>query len=83
MPPGCLPVEVYQARPTGTRPQGRRTRWSDYISELAWERLGVIQNELEEGAGNRVLFSPYSYRDTIWTKRLMVMMMIDLTQNVI
>ncbi|TWW59881.1 hypothetical protein D4764_06G0014110 [Takifugu flavidus] len=27
--------------PTGRRPHGRpRTRWRDYISRLAWERLG-------------------------------------------
>ncbi|KAL7888846.1 hypothetical protein AOLI_G00038200 [Acnodon oligacanthus] len=31
-------VEVYQARPIGTRPRGHpRTRWRDYISKLAWE----------------------------------------------
>jgi len=30
------------ARPTGRRPRGRpRTRWRDYVSRLAWERLGV------------------------------------------
>jgi len=40
MPPG--PREVFQARPAGMRPRGRpRTRWRDYISSLAWERLGI------------------------------------------
>ena len=54
MPPGRLPLEVFQARPTGRRPRGRpRTRWRDYISRLAWERLGVPQNELESVAGER------------------------------
>ncbi len=42
MPPGRLPWKVFQARPTGRRPRGRpRTRWRDYVSRLAWERLGV------------------------------------------
>ncbi|KAI3354190.1 hypothetical protein L3Q82_018725, partial [Scortum barcoo] len=42
MPPGRLPREVFQACPTGRRPRGRpRTRWRDYVSWLAWERLGI------------------------------------------
>ncbi|KAI3372049.1 hypothetical protein L3Q82_006910 [Scortum barcoo] len=44
MPPGRLPREVFQAcpcNPTGRRPRGRpRTRWRDYVSRVAWERLG-------------------------------------------
>ncbi|KAI3353755.1 hypothetical protein L3Q82_004987 [Scortum barcoo] len=52
MPPGRLPREVFQACPTGRRPQGRpRTRWRDYVSRLAWERLGVPPEELEEVFG--------------------------------
>ncbi|KAI3370364.1 hypothetical protein L3Q82_025130 [Scortum barcoo] len=37
-----LPREVFQACPTGRRrPRGRpRTRWRDYVSQLAWEHLG-------------------------------------------
>ncbi|KAL7857954.1 hypothetical protein AOLI_G00180560 [Acnodon oligacanthus] len=73
MPPGRHPVGVHEARPTGTRPRGRpRTHWRDYISKLAWERLGVPGNELEEAAGHRVigiLCSPNCYRDPIWIKR--------------
>merc|ERR1712208_854 len=43
MPPERLPREVLGARPTGRRPRGRpRTRWKDYISRLAWERLGIL-----------------------------------------
>ncbi|KAI3362783.1 hypothetical protein L3Q82_001835 [Scortum barcoo] len=43
MPPGRLPREVFQACPTGRRPRGRpRTRWRDYVSRLAWERLSGI-----------------------------------------
>ncbi|KAK9541149.1 hypothetical protein VZT92_001216 [Zoarces viviparus] len=54
MPPGRLPLEVFQARSTGKRPRGRpRTRWRDYISQLAWEHLGIPQNELEHVAGER------------------------------
>ncbi|KAK0156607.1 LINE-1 reverse transcriptase [Merluccius polli] len=52
MPPGCLPGEVFRARPTGRRPRGRpRTRWRDYVSRLAWERLGIPQEELDKMAG--------------------------------
>uniref|UniRef100_A0A8C2WBV8 Short-chain dehydrogenase/reductase 3 n=1 Tax=Cyclopterus lumpus TaxID=8103 RepID=A0A8C2WBV8_CYCLU len=39
---------------TVQRPRGRpRTRWRDYISRLALERLGIPQNELESAAGER------------------------------
>ncbi len=42
MPPGCLPGEVFRASPTGKRPWGRpRTRWRDYVSRLACDRLGI------------------------------------------
>ncbi|TWW64209.1 hypothetical protein D4764_03G0012170 [Takifugu flavidus] len=42
MPPGRLPGEVFRACPSGRRPPGRpRTRWRDYVSRLAWERLGI------------------------------------------
>ncbi|KAI3373297.1 hypothetical protein L3Q82_006596 [Scortum barcoo] len=44
--------EVFQACPTGRRPRGRpRTRWRDYVSRLAWERLGIPPEELEEVSG--------------------------------
>jgi len=50
MPPGRLPLEVFQARPTSRRSRGRpRTRWRDYICE----RLGIPENELENVAGER------------------------------
>jgi len=52
MPPGRLSLEVFQARPTGRRPRGRpKTRWRDFISRLAWERLGIPQNELDNVGG--------------------------------
>ncbi|XP_016305013.1 uncharacterized protein LOC107660256 [Sinocyclocheilus anshuiensis] len=54
MPPGRLPGEVFRACPTGRRPRGRpRTRWRDYVSQLAWERLGVAPEELDEVCGER------------------------------
>ncbi len=44
---GRLPMEVFQARPAGKRPQDRpRSRWRDYISAQAWERLMIPQSEL-------------------------------------
>ena len=58
MPPGRLPGEVFRARPTGRRPQGRpRTRWRDYVSRLAWERLGIPREELDEVAGEREVWA--------------------------
>ncbi|KAK3508316.1 hypothetical protein QTP70_021492 [Hemibagrus guttatus] len=57
MPPGRLPGEVFRACPTGKRPRGRpRTRWRDYVFRLAWERLGVPPEELEEVARERETF---------------------------
>ncbi|KAK3514900.1 hypothetical protein QTP70_034583, partial [Hemibagrus guttatus] len=54
MPPGRLPGEVFRACPTGKRPRGRpRTCWRDYVFRLAWERLGVPPEELEEVARER------------------------------
>lgn len=54
MPSGRLPGEVFRACPTGRRPRGRpRTRWRDYVSRLAWERLGIPPEELEKVAGER------------------------------
>uniref|UniRef100_A0A3B3ZRT3 Uncharacterized protein n=1 Tax=Periophthalmus magnuspinnatus TaxID=409849 RepID=A0A3B3ZRT3_9GOBI len=54
MPPGRLPREVFWACPTGRRSWGRpRTCWRDYVSQLAWERLGVPPEELEDMSGVR------------------------------
>ncbi|KAI3359235.1 hypothetical protein L3Q82_002753 [Scortum barcoo] len=53
MPPGRLPREVFQACPTGRRPRGRpRTRWRDYVSRLAWERLGIPRKSWRKCLGN-------------------------------
>ncbi|KAI3363541.1 hypothetical protein L3Q82_012143 [Scortum barcoo] len=44
--------------PTGRRPRGRpRTRWRDYVSRLAWERLGIPLEELEEVSGVREVWA--------------------------
>ena len=54
MPPGRLPWEVFLACPAGRRPRGRpRTRWSDYVTQLAWECLGILPEELEEVSRER------------------------------
>ncbi|TWW55955.1 hypothetical protein D4764_09G0010050 [Takifugu flavidus] len=58
MPPGRLPGEVCRACPSGRRPPGRpRTRWRDYVSRLAWERLGIPPDDLEEVAGEREVWA--------------------------
>ena len=49
MPPRCLPREVFLSSPTERRPRGRpRTRWRDYISSLAWERLVIPHSEFSQ-----------------------------------
>jgi len=46
-----------QFEPTGKWPRVRpRTRWCDYISDLAWSRLGVEPAELAEIAVDREVF---------------------------
>ncbi len=58
MPPERLHGKVFRARPTGRRPRGRpRTRWRDYVSRLAWERLGVPPEELEEVTREREVWA--------------------------
>ncbi|XP_054656606.1 uncharacterized protein LOC129194983 [Dunckerocampus dactyliophorus] len=55
MPPGRLPGEVFRACPAGRRPRGRPRR--DYVSQLAWERLGVLTVELEEVVRDREVWA--------------------------
>ncbi|KAI3374045.1 hypothetical protein L3Q82_022600 [Scortum barcoo] len=56
MPPGRLPREVLPGMSHREEAQGRpRTRWRDYVSRLAWERLGVPPEELEEVSGAGLL----------------------------
>jgi len=59
MCPEC-PIKERQAllaTSTGKRPRGRsRSRWSDYISDLAWSRLGVEPAALPEIAVDSEIF---------------------------
>ncbi|TWW73458.1 hypothetical protein D4764_15G0008520 [Takifugu flavidus] len=56
--PERLPGEVFRACPSGRRPPGRpRTHWRDYVSRLAWERLGIPPDEMEEVAGEREVWA--------------------------
>ena len=58
MPTGRLPREVFLAYPTSRRPQGRhKTRWSDHVTWLAWEHLGILPEELEEVSGERAVWA--------------------------
>ncbi|KAK3574089.1 hypothetical protein QTP86_002857 [Hemibagrus guttatus] len=67
MPPGRLPGEVFRACPTGKRPRGRpRTRWRDYVFWLAWERLGVPPEELEEVAREREVIYNHGHVISVW-----------------
>ena len=51
--------EIFRARPTGRSPLERpRTGWRDYVSRLAWERLGIPPEELNEVAGERKVCFP-------------------------
>ncbi|XP_055362025.1 uncharacterized protein LOC129603656 [Betta splendens] len=54
-----LPGKVYaRDLERRIRPIGRpRTRWRDYVSRLAWERLGVPPEELEEVSGEREVWN--------------------------
>lgn len=46
-----LPVEVFQGYLTGRKPQSKtRTRWRDYMSQLAWECLRILKKELGDVA---------------------------------
>ena len=49
MPPGRLPLKVFQEEAPGRS----RTHWRDYISHLAWERLRLPQEEPESVFGER------------------------------
>ena len=58
MPPGRLPGRVLRACLTRKRPRGRpRTCWRDYVTWLAWERLGTFLEDLEEVSEEREIRS--------------------------
>lgn len=70
MPPGHLLGEVFRVCPTGKNSRIRpRTLWSDYISWLAWECLGVALNKLGEAARKRgLLCCPHDPVPDKWKK---------------
>ena len=44
-----LPKQALRAKANGRRPVGRpRTRWTDYIEDLGWNRLGLRPSEMME-----------------------------------
>ena len=49
MPQERLPKQALLAKANGRRPAGRpRTRWTDYIEDLGWSRLGLRPREMME-----------------------------------
>ena len=49
MPQERLPKQALHAKANGRRPVGRpRTRWTDYIDDLGWNRLGLRPSEMIE-----------------------------------
>ena len=47
MPQEGLPKQALLAQANGRRPVGRpRTRWTDYIEDLGWNRLGLHPCEM-------------------------------------
>ncbi|KAI3365373.1 hypothetical protein L3Q82_010460 [Scortum barcoo] len=91
MPLGRLPREVFQACPTGRRPRGRpRTRWRDYVSRVAWERLGVPPEELDPEVSGSSTFCDdprlYSWRkndDSLRRPQSVLQKMMTVMQQVI
>jgi len=53
---GRLARQVLMATPAGKQARGPKTRWRDYISDLAWSRLGVDRRDLSEIADDREVF---------------------------
>ena len=47
MPQERLPKQALHAKANGRRPVGRpRTKWTDYIEDLGWNRLGLHPSEM-------------------------------------
>ena len=50
MPQERLPKQALHAKANGRRPVGRpRTRWTDYIEDLGWNRLRLRPNDGGDG----------------------------------
>ena len=51
--------QLMNALPSGKKPRGRlRTRWRNYVEDLAWSRLGIPPAELPLAAGDRDAWRP-------------------------
>ena len=49
MPQERLPKQALHVKANGRRPVGRpRTRWTDYVEDLGWNRLGLRPSEMME-----------------------------------
>ena len=47
MPQERLPKQALHAKANGRKPVGRpRTRWTDHIEDLGWNRLGLRPSEM-------------------------------------
>ena len=54
MPQERLPKQALLAKANGRRPVGRpKTRWTNYIEDLGWNRLGLRPNEMMDVMENR------------------------------
>ena len=59
MPQERLPKQALLAKANGRRPVGRsRTRWTDYIEDLGWNRLGLHSSEMTELMKDRDVWRP-------------------------
>ena len=57
MPQESLPKQALLAKANGRRPVGRRrTRWTDYIEDLGWNRLGLRPSKMVEVMEDRVVW---------------------------
>ena len=60
MPQDRLPTQTLLAKANGGRPVGRpRTRWTNYIDDLGWNRLGLLRpSEMMEVMEDREVWRP-------------------------
>ena len=78
MPQERLPKQALLAKANGRRPVGRpKTRWTDYIEDLGWSRLGLRRSEMMEVMEDRqvwrlnfeLLPPPPSRKSGQWRKK--------------
>ena len=59
MPQERLPKQALLAKANGRRPVGRpRTRWTNYIEDLGWKRLGLHSSEEMDVMEDREVWRP-------------------------